>query len=125
MATDPKVIAIAMAIKQSLELNAGPGSSINAHPNAFFLNVNGAVDLYRAAERALAAADRYVEGVKVRFEAEVKLMYNKLLTELKNGAVSIEDALARIKAKAGGELLASEGVLDSAIERVHQVFVPL
>jgi hypothetical protein len=121
MATDPKVIAIAMAIKQSLELNAGPGSSINAHPNAFFLNVNGAVDLYRAAERALAAADRYVESVKIRFEAEVKLVFEKIQTELANGAVSIEDALARIKAKAGGELLASEGALDSAIERVQSM----
>ena len=33
------------------------------------------------------------------------------------GAVSIEDAVARIKAKAGGELIAAEGVLETAIER--------
>jgi hypothetical protein len=115
MATDPKVIAVAMAIKQSLEHNAGAGSAINAHPNAFFLNVNGAVDLYKAAEAALRRADQYVEGVKANFDAAVKEFLNKIEAEFKAGAVSIEDALARLKVKAGGELLAAEGVIESAV----------
>jgi len=69
MATDPKVIAVAMALKQSLEMNAGPGAAINAHPNAFFLNVNGAVDLYKAAEYAVARVASY-EANERRREAD-------------------------------------------------------
>jgi hypothetical protein len=123
MATDPKVIAVAMAIKQSLEMNAGAGSSINAHPNAFFLNVNGAVDLYKAAEAALRRAEHYVAGVAARFDSEVKTFVEKLLAEGRAGAVSIEDALARLKVKAGGELLVAEGVIEEAVRKVDGIFV--
>jgi hypothetical protein len=117
VATDPKVIAVAMAIKQSFEQNAGAGSSINSHPNAFFLNVNGAVDLYKAAEVALKRAESYEENFKAQFEANVRAFYDKLDAEIKSGAVSIQDAIARIKTKAGGELLAAEGIVDEAIAR--------
>lgn len=121
MATDPKVIAVAMAIKQSFEQNAGAGSAINSHPNAFFLNVNGAVDLYKAAEVALARAEQYVEGQRANFELLVQMLANKIGTELRGGAVSVEDALARVKTKAGGELLAAEGVLEEAKARVAKI----
>lgn len=122
MATDPKVIAVAMAIKQSLEMNSGAGAAINAHPNAFFLNVSGAVDLYKAAEAALARVEHYTAAVKERFDLDVKLFFNKIETEFKAGAVSIEDALARLKAKAGGELLAGAGVIMTAVAKAEGLF---
>lgn len=117
MSTDPKVISVAQAIKQSLEQNAGAGSAINAHPNMFFLNVNGAIDLYKAAEAALKRADAYEDGVRSRFEAAVRKLGEKIESEFKEGAVSIEDAIARLKAKAGGELIAAEGVVEEAVAR--------
>lgn len=119
MATDPKVIAVAFALKQSLEQNGGAGSSINAHPNQFFLNVNGAVDLYKMAEAALARAVSYEENLRTQFEDGVKVLANKIGAELRMGAVSVEDALARLKTKAGGELLAGIGVLEEAVSRVE------
>lgn len=119
MATDPKVIAVAMAIKQALEQNAGAGAAINSHPNQFFLNVNGAVDLYKMAEAALARAEQYVKATAERFDAEVKTFLNKIESEFKAGAVSMEDALARLKAKAGGELIAGVGVIETALGYVN------
>lgn len=59
--TDPRAVVIAMAFKQSLEINGGPGSSVNAHPNAFFLNVLGEVDLLKAGELALKRLAEYEE----------------------------------------------------------------
>ena len=118
MATDPKVIAVAMALKQSLEINAGPGAAVNAHPNAFFLSVNGAVDLYKMAEAAIRRVDQYVKNVAERFEADVKDHVQKIEGEIMAGAVSVEDALARLKTKAGGELLAGEGVIEAAVAKI-------
>lgn len=120
MATDPKVIAVAFALKQSLEQNAGAGSSINAHPNAFFLNVNGAVDLYKMAESALKRAESYEENLRASFEDEVKRVANKLRAEFQAGAVSIADAWARLKAKAGGEFISVSGAAETAEARVSQ-----
>lgn len=116
MSTDPKVIAVAMALKQSLERNASAGASINAHPNAFFLNVNGPVDLYKMAAAALARAKSYERSTAAAFEAAVKQLGDKLEIEFKAGAVSIQDAIARLKAKRG-ELIAPEGVVEETVAR--------
>lgn len=119
MATDPKVISVAQAIKMSFEVNAGAGSSVNAHPNAFFLNIAGAVDLYKAAEAALHRAAAYDKSLAATFEFNVKHLVNRIREEMNAGAVSVADAVARIKTKAGGELLAAEGVLEEAIAWVR------
>jgi hypothetical protein len=72
MATDPKAIAVAVAIRQSIERNSGPGTAINAHPNPFFVNVSGSVDLYKAAEAALSRIAAYDEVEAVRAAAAAR-----------------------------------------------------
>ena len=121
---DAKLVTVVQAIKQSIETSSNPGLSVNAHPNAFFLNVNGAVDLLAAARLVIQRIESFEQGVRDRFEADVTALRLKLLEESHAGAVSIEDAVARIKAKAGGELVAAEGVLETAIERVKNTFKP-
>jgi hypothetical protein len=121
MATDPKVIAVAMAIKQSLEMNTGSGGTVQAHPNAFFLNVTGSIDLYKAAEAALRRVDSYAVAQAEAFEYNVAQLANKIGAEIRQGAVSVEDALARVKTKAGGEIIAAEGVLEEATTRAAAV----
>jgi hypothetical protein len=71
MSSDPKLIQGAMAIKQSIERSASPGLSVNTHPNALFLNVAGAIDLYAAADAAYRRFCEFEQAVKARFEAEV------------------------------------------------------
>jgi hypothetical protein len=68
--TNPKAIAVALAFKQSIETSQTPGLSVNAHPNAFMLNVIGTLDLYRAAEYALRRADEYDAAEAKRKEAD-------------------------------------------------------
>lgn len=117
---DAKIMTVVAAIKQSIETSGSPGLSVNAHPNAFFLNVIGAIDLRKAAELVLTRLEQFEDGARRRFEAEVTAVADKLRAELKAGAVSIVDAWARIKAKAGGELLALEGAGETAEARVTQ-----
>lgn len=110
---DAKLMTIVRAIKQSIETSNTPGLSVNAHPNAFFLNVNGAVDLKRAAEQVLQSLGEYDVNSKAKFDADVEKVYAKIVIEAKAGAVNVEDAMARIRAKA--ELLASAGAAETAI----------
>jgi hypothetical protein len=119
---DAKLMTIVRAIKQSIETSNTPGLSVNAHPNAFFLNVNGAVDLKRAAEQVLTSLESYVVAEQTKFEADVKKVEEKLWIEQRAGAVNIEDALARIRAK--GELLVSGGAVEAAVAKVLSIFVP-
>lgn len=72
--TNPKVIQVAYAIRRSLQVNAGPGSSVNSHPNPFMINVIGEVDLYKAAEMAAQAASDYdaAEAARVKAEAQAR-----------------------------------------------------
>jgi hypothetical protein len=63
---DGRVVLVVSAIRQSLQVNAGPGSSINAHPNPFFLQVIGEVDLLKAAETVI---QRLAEYDKAQAEA--------------------------------------------------------
>jgi len=59
MPTDARVVIVVNAIRQSLQVNASAGSSINAHPNPFMLQVLGEVDLLKAAETVLKQLDQY------------------------------------------------------------------
>jgi hypothetical protein len=60
------------AIRQSLQTHAGPGSSVNAHPNPFMLNVNGELDLQKAAQTVIAQLDVYDKHTAKEAEAAAK-----------------------------------------------------
>ena len=120
---DAKLVTVVQAIKQAIETSSNPGLSVNAHPNAFFLNVNGAIDLMTAARLVIQRLESFEQSVKDRFEADVHAVRMKFIAERDAGAVSVEDAAARLKAKAGGELVAAEGVLEHAIEHMKALFV--
>jgi hypothetical protein len=49
MTVSDEEMVVVSAIRQSFEMNAGPGSSVNANPNPFFIGLNGQFDLLRAA----------------------------------------------------------------------------
>lgn len=56
---DQRLVVVVNAIKQAIQTGVSPGLSVNTHPNAFFLHVNGEIDLKRAAELALIRLDAY------------------------------------------------------------------
>jgi hypothetical protein len=114
-----RLMTVIGAIKQSIETSGSPGLSVNNHPNAFFLNVIGAIDLAKAAELVLARLEAYEENLKAKFEADVRGLYNKIKAELKAGAVNIEDAMARIKSRA--ELLVGAGVESAAVAHAEKM----
>jgi hypothetical protein len=68
MSVDAKIMTVVGAIKQSLQTASGPGSSVNSHPNPFFLNVTGEINLKHAAELIIERADR--QGVRGGAQAE-------------------------------------------------------
>jgi hypothetical protein len=72
MSVDAKVITVVSAIKQSIETAAGPGVSVNSHPNPFFLNVNGALDLKHAATLILQRLEEYEAAIKAKIEKSIK-----------------------------------------------------
>ena len=113
---DAKLMTVVAAIKQSIETSGSPGLSVNDHPNKFFLNVIGSIDLLRAAEHVIRRLDDYNSGVQAKFERDVSTVMSKILTEFKAGAVNVEDAMARIYAKS--ELLVSAGAVEAAIAKI-------
>ena len=72
MSVDAKIMTVVSAIKQSLQTSAGPGSSINSHPNPFFINVTGEVNLKHAAELIISRLDEYDAAIKARIERSIK-----------------------------------------------------
>ena len=52
-------MAVVNALKHAIVTSGSPGLSVNTHPNAFFLNVIGEVDLLKGARAALAAVDQH------------------------------------------------------------------
>src|ERR1700677_3177895 len=83
MAVDAKIMTVVSAIKQSLQTSAGPGSSINSHPNPFFINVTGEVKLKHAAELVIQRVEE--------FEAALKDKAAKLLKAAEAGEIEIVD----------------------------------
>lgn len=59
MAIDAKVMTVVGAIRQSLQMSGGPGSSVNSHPNPFFLNVTGEINLKHMAELVIQRVEEY------------------------------------------------------------------
>ena len=72
MSTDAKLVTVVQAIKQSIETAAGPGVSVNAHPNPFFINVNGALDLKHAATLVLQRLEAYEADVRAKIERSIR-----------------------------------------------------
>jgi hypothetical protein len=91
MSIDAKLVTVVQAIKQSIEQSAGPGVSVNSHPNPFFLSVNGALDLKHAAELILTRLEAFEVAAKARAEAEIQ----KVLDDAAAAAKAVE---AKIKA---------------------------
>ncbi len=59
MSVDAKIMTVVSAMKQSLQQAGGPGSSVNSHPNPFFLNVTGEVNLKHMAELVIQRIESY------------------------------------------------------------------
>jgi hypothetical protein len=72
MSVDVKVMIVVSAIKQSLQSSCGPGSSVNNHPNAFFLNVSGELNLKHMAELVIDRLEGYEAQLKAVIEKEAK-----------------------------------------------------
>ena len=72
MSVDAKVMTVSGAIKQSLQTSAGPGSAVNSHPNPFFLNVTGEMNLKHVAELIIARLEEYEAAIKSKIEKSIK-----------------------------------------------------
>lgn len=72
MSVDAKLVTVVQAIKQSIETSAGPGVSVNSHPNPFFLNVNGALDLKHAATLILQRLEEYEAAIKAKIDKSIR-----------------------------------------------------
>jgi hypothetical protein len=68
MSVDAKIMTVVGAIKQSLQTASGPGSSVNSHPNPFFLNVTGEINLKHAAELIIERIEAYEAALKQKIE---------------------------------------------------------
>jgi len=89
MSVDAKIMTVISAIKQSLQTSAGPGSSVNTHPNPFFLNVSGEMNLKHAAELIIARLEEYEAALAIRvaklareIDAKAKEEAAKVVSEL-------------------------------------------
>jgi hypothetical protein len=72
MSIDAKIMTVVSAIKQSLQTASGPGSSVNSHPNPFFINVTGEVNLKHAAELIIQRVEEYEAALKAKIEKSIK-----------------------------------------------------
>jgi hypothetical protein len=111
MSVDAKIITVVQAIKQSIETAAGPGVSVNAHPNPFFINVNGALDLKHAATLLLQRLEEYEAAVKAKIEKSIKAAETRVLgvgTEVKAEIEAPAKAVQAEEAKVAGEVKAEE-----------------
>jgi hypothetical protein len=66
MSVDAKIMTVVSAIKQSLQTSAGPGSSVNTHPNPFYINVTGEMNLKHAAELIITRLEEYEAALAIK-----------------------------------------------------------
>ena len=66
MSVDAKMMTVVSAIKQSLQSSGGPGSRVNSHPNPFFLNVTGEINLKHAAELIIQRLEEYEAALAIK-----------------------------------------------------------
>lgn len=67
--TQRTLVAVS-ALRQSIEMNGGPGTSVNRHPNPFMLNIIGELDLLKAVELVLKRVAQFDADVKREQEAK-------------------------------------------------------
>jgi hypothetical protein len=72
MSVDAKLLTVVNAIKQSLQTTGGPGSSVNTHPNPFFLNVTGQINLKHMAELVITRVEEHEALIKAKIEEATK-----------------------------------------------------
>lgn len=82
MSVDAKIMTVVAAIKQSLQTSAGPGSAVNSHPNPFFLNVSGEMNLKHAAELIIARLEEF-EAAMAKVKAKIEAEATKVVDEVK------------------------------------------
>jgi hypothetical protein len=89
MSVDAKIMTVVSAIKQSLQSSGGPGSSVNSHPNPFFLNVTGEINLKHAAELIIQRLEEYEAALAIKIaklarevDAKAKEEAAKVVSEL-------------------------------------------
>ena len=73
MSVDAKVMVTVSAIKQSLQMSGGPGSSVNTHANPFFLNVSGEINLKHMAELVILKLEEYEAALRLKIDAMTKI----------------------------------------------------
>ena len=86
MSVDAKIMTVVSAIKQSLQTSGGPGSSVNSHPNPFFLNVTGEINLKHAAELIITRLEEYEEAIRQKIEKSLKAAEAERLAAMQNVA---------------------------------------
>ena len=67
---DAKLMCVIAAIRHGIQTLNSPGLSINTHPNPFFLNVIGELDLKHIADRILVNLGQFEATEKKRLEQE-------------------------------------------------------
>jgi hypothetical protein len=72
MSVDAKIMTVVSAIRQSLQSSCGPGSSVNNHPNPFFLNVAGEMNLKHIAELVITRLEEYEAAIRAKIEKSIK-----------------------------------------------------
>jgi methionine-rich copper-binding protein CopC len=90
MSVDAKVMTVIGAVKQSLQMSGGPGSSVNSHPNPFFLNVTGEINLKHMAELIVTRLEDYETALKSKLEKLAKESEVRLAKELGTGELKVE-----------------------------------
>jgi len=76
-------MTVVSAIRQSLQTSASPGSSVNTHPNPFFINVQGEVNLKHAAELIIQRLQEYDEALRTKAELEIRRAHAAELQQTK------------------------------------------
>jgi len=66
MSVDAKIMTVVSAMKQSLQQAGSPGSAVNTHPNPFFLNVSGEINLKHMAELVIQRIEEYEAALKAK-----------------------------------------------------------
>jgi hypothetical protein len=81
MSVDAKVMTVVSAIKQSLQTSGGPGSSVNSHPNPFFLNVTGEMNLKHMAELIIERLEAYEAALAAQIAKAIRAAEAKAAEE--------------------------------------------
>jgi hypothetical protein len=83
MSVDAKIMTVVSAIKQSLQTSGGPGSSVNSHPNPFFINVTGEVNLKHAAELIIQRIEEYEAALALKIAKSIREAEARVAMEVK------------------------------------------